>query len=104
MRCKACGAPLLSGANIAVAIRALGDELATAFSTHPSPPLRVAVEGHARDLRPIVRDEIYKVAAEALRNAYRHAEAGRSKPRSATTTRHSACGSVTMARASMRPC
>ena len=33
-------------------------------------------EGHARDLRPTVRDEIYKVAAEALRNAYRHAEAG----------------------------
>jgi signal transduction histidine kinase len=36
----------------------------------------VGVEGHARELRPIVRDEIYKVAAEALRNAYRHAEAG----------------------------
>ena len=36
----------------------------------------MGVEGHARDLRPIVRDEIYKVAAEALRNAYRHAEAG----------------------------
>jgi signal transduction histidine kinase len=36
----------------------------------------VAIEGHARDLRPIARDEIYKVAAEALRNAYRHAEAG----------------------------
>ena len=30
-----------------------------------------------RDLHPIVRDEIYKIAAEALRNAFRHAQAGR---------------------------
>ena len=30
-----------------------------------------------RDLHPIVRDEIYKIAAEALRNAFRHAHAGR---------------------------
>ena len=37
----------------------------------------VAVEGETRDLHPIVRDEIYKIAAEALRNAFRHAHAGR---------------------------
>ena len=36
---------------------------------------RVGVEGNARDLHPIVRDEIYKIAAEALRNAFRHAQA-----------------------------
>jgi signal transduction histidine kinase len=35
----------------------------------------VAVEGQARDLHPIVRDDIYKIAAEALRNAFRHARA-----------------------------
>jgi signal transduction histidine kinase len=28
-------------------------------------------------LHPILRDEIYKIAAEALRNAFRHAHAGR---------------------------
>jgi signal transduction histidine kinase len=39
--------------------------------------LHVGVEGEARDLRLIVRDEIYKIATEALRNAYRHAQAGR---------------------------
>src|SRR4029453_16682617 len=33
-------------------------------------------EGPARDLRPIVRDEIYKIAAEALRNSFGHAQAG----------------------------
>jgi len=35
----------------------------------------VAVEGESRDLHPIIRDEIYKIAAEALRNVFRHAQA-----------------------------
>jgi signal transduction histidine kinase len=35
----------------------------------------VKVEGMSRNLHPIVRDEIYRVASEALRNAFRHAEA-----------------------------
>ncbi|MEA3139780.1 MAG: hypothetical protein QOK23_1949, partial [Gammaproteobacteria bacterium] len=30
-----------------------------------------------RNLHPIVRDEIYRIASEALRNAFRHAEAQR---------------------------
>jgi len=33
------------------------------------------VEGAPRTLHPIVRDEIYRVASEALRNAFRHAQA-----------------------------
>jgi signal transduction histidine kinase len=63
------------GNDLGVAISSLGDDLAAAGSARP-PTLQVAVEGHARQLRPIVRDEIYRIAAEALRNAYRHAEAG----------------------------
>ena len=63
--------------DLAVAIRTLGDELATDASAHPPPAFRVAVEGQPRDLHPILRDEIYKIAAEALRNAFRHAQAGR---------------------------
>ena len=63
--------------DLAVAIRTLGDELASDVGAHNPPALRVAVEGEARDLRVIVRDEIYKIATEALRNAYRHAQAGR---------------------------
>ena len=62
--------------DLAVAIRTLGDELATDASAHPPPAFRVAVEGQPRDLHPILRDEIYKIAAEALRNAFRHAQAG----------------------------
>jgi len=43
----------------------------------PSVGLHVEVEGTPRNLHPIVRDEIYRVASEALRNAVRHAEAQR---------------------------
>jgi Signal transduction histidine kinase len=63
--------------DLAVAIRTLGDELATDATRHHPSAFSVDIEGESRDLRPIVRDEIYKVAAEALRNAFRHAEAGR---------------------------
>ena len=60
--------------DLAGAISTLGEELAT-DSTGPRPGFRVAVEGEARNLHPIVRDEIYRIAAEALRNAFQHAEA-----------------------------
>ncbi len=33
------------------------------------------LEGASRDLHPILRDEVYRIAAEALRNAFRHAQA-----------------------------
>jgi signal transduction histidine kinase len=35
------------------------------------------VEGTPRDLVPLVRDEAYRIACEAVRNAFRHAHAGR---------------------------
>ena len=62
--------------NLALAISALGAELA-ADGSGPRPAFHVAVEGETRELHPILRDEIYKIAAEALRNAFRHAHAGR---------------------------
>ena len=33
------------------------------------------MEGTARDLHPILRDEVYRIAGEALRNAFKHAQA-----------------------------
>ena len=63
--------------DLAMAIRTLGDEHATLASGDEPPTFSVVVEGQTRDLHPIVRDEIYKIAAEALRNAFRHAHAGR---------------------------
>jgi signal transduction histidine kinase len=63
--------------DLAIAIRTLGDALASDASAPTAPDFSVAVEGETRDLHPIVRDEIYKIAAEALRNAFRHAQAAR---------------------------
>jgi signal transduction histidine kinase len=60
--------------DLALAISTLGEELTT-DSTDYRPAFRVAVEGESRNLHPILRDEIYKIAAEALRNAFRHSRA-----------------------------
>jgi signal transduction histidine kinase/ligand-binding sensor domain-containing protein len=61
--------------DLALAISTLGQDLTTDSANH-RPEFRVAVEGEARNLHPILRDEIYKITAEALRNAFRHAQAG----------------------------
>jgi signal transduction histidine kinase len=56
---------------LAEAVKSLGKELAVTDSAAFS----VTVEGAPRDLHPIVRDEIYRIAREALRNAFSHAGA-----------------------------
>jgi signal transduction histidine kinase/ligand-binding sensor domain-containing protein len=59
--------------NLAASLRALADDLANenghAASAH------VQVQGKPKALHPIVRDETFRIAGEALRNAFRHAEA-----------------------------
>jgi signal transduction histidine kinase len=57
------------------AISTLGEELANDPANRSSISLRVDVQGTPRPLRPLLRDEIYRIGAEALRNAFRHAEA-----------------------------
>ena len=66
----------LQSNDLALAISMLGEELVT-DPTGLRPAFHVAVEGEIRDLHPILRDEIYSIAAEALRNAFRHAQARR---------------------------
>jgi signal transduction histidine kinase/ligand-binding sensor domain-containing protein len=61
--------------DLAAALGTLGKELAA--PTSQPPEFTMQVEGAARDLHPILRDEVYRVAGEALRNAFRHANAGR---------------------------
>jgi signal transduction histidine kinase len=61
--------------DLSVAIRTIGEELASAASSEPSPNFNVVVEGASRNLHPILRDEVYRLATEALRNAFRHAAA-----------------------------
>ena len=60
--------------DFAGAIGVLGDELAKQLTTNP-PDFRVDVEGIPRDLAPLLGDEVYRIAGEALRNAFRHANA-----------------------------
>jgi signal transduction histidine kinase/ligand-binding sensor domain-containing protein len=57
--------------DLAQAVTALGDELAHDDGTS----FRFVVEGTARELHPIIRDELYRIAREALRNAFEHAQA-----------------------------
>jgi len=59
------------------AVRILGEELGAADTNQNSAVFGVEVEGAPRNLHPILRDEVYRVAAEALRNAFRHAQAQR---------------------------
>ena len=61
--------------DLAQAITTLGEQLAAEAYSGTSVGLHVEVEGTPRNLHPIVRDEIYRIAGEALRNAFRHAEA-----------------------------
>jgi len=61
--------------DLAREINTLGEELAGVPTRNKSPAFRVTVEGVPRDLHPILHDEIYRIVAEALRNAFRHAKA-----------------------------
>ena len=59
------------------ALTALGEEFTPQKDNAASAALRVVAEGKQRDLDPMLRDEVYRIAREALRNAFRHAEAHR---------------------------
>jgi signal transduction histidine kinase/ligand-binding sensor domain-containing protein len=61
--------------DLAVAIRTVGEELSADGTNQNAAVFQVEVEGTPRNLHPILRDEIYRIAAEALRNAFRHAHA-----------------------------
>jgi signal transduction histidine kinase len=54
--------------DLAQAVRTLCDELATSEAV----AFQLTVEGAPRDLHPIIRDELYRIAREALRNAFSH--------------------------------
>jgi signal transduction histidine kinase len=61
-----------------VLLTAAGQELATSSEMAGSAPaFRVLVEGSRRPLAPLVQDEVYRIGRELLRNAFRHAHAGR---------------------------
>jgi ligand-binding sensor domain-containing protein len=49
---------------------------------------RVIVEGRPRSLRPLLRDEVYRIGREALVNAFRHSQAKRIEMELEYSTRH----------------
>ena len=63
--------------DLARAITTFGEGLCTDQAGPDCPEFRVYVEGKSKDLPPLVRDEVYKIACECLRNAFGHAQARR---------------------------
>jgi signal transduction histidine kinase len=63
--------------DLANGIIAIVAELTSDGSALDAPAIDVEVEGAPRNLNAIVRDEAYRIAGEALRNAFRHARARR---------------------------
>jgi signal transduction histidine kinase len=60
-----------------LALNTLGDELAGNRSKPNSAEFHVVVEGTPRNLQPILRNEVFRIASEAVRNAFNHAQARR---------------------------
>jgi PAS domain S-box-containing protein len=60
--------------DLVAAIEALGEEFAASPSPNRAASLRLGVTGPVRPLHPSVRGEIYRIAGEALRNAFQHSE------------------------------
>jgi signal transduction histidine kinase len=57
--------------DLADAVRALCNEL----TSPDAGAFQLTVKGAPRDLHPIIRDELYRITREALRNAFTHARA-----------------------------
>ena len=66
----------VAGNDLARALSTLGEELARDHRG-VAPGCSVQMEGTPRILAPLVHDDVYRIAAEALRNAFRHADAKR---------------------------
>jgi signal transduction histidine kinase len=66
---------IIRDSDIHQALSALSEELALQSSNGTAPSVSVLVEGKPRELDLLVRDEVYRIAREALRNAFRHAKA-----------------------------
>ncbi len=71
LRCE--GAP---ASDITQLLRAMGQELAASQpGRHDPAAFRLTVEGERQALRPLLQDEVYRIAREVLTNAFQHARA-----------------------------
>jgi signal transduction histidine kinase len=69
--------PTLVANDLARAMTTFAQGLAADHAGQDCPEFRLYVEGKSRNLPPLVRDEVYQIACECLRNAFRHAQAHR---------------------------
>jgi signal transduction histidine kinase/ligand-binding sensor domain-containing protein len=63
--------------DLAAALSAIGSEFGAGADPPSAPEYRVTIEGRPRELSAVVRDEAYRIAREAVCNAYQHAKARR---------------------------
>jgi ligand-binding sensor domain-containing protein/signal transduction histidine kinase len=61
--------------DLAEAIAMIGADLTNAHPVADAPVIGVAVDGASRNLNPLVREEAWRIAGEALRNSFHHADA-----------------------------
>jgi signal transduction histidine kinase len=67
----------LAGNDLARALVILGEGIAAEHGNDKAPEFCVQVQGTSRELAPLVRDDVYRIASEALRNSFLHAQAAR---------------------------
>ena len=63
--------------DLACALTTLVEKLTAEKDEQNPVAFHVGIEGQSRDLYPIVRGEVYRIASEAVRNAFHHACASR---------------------------
>jgi signal transduction histidine kinase/ligand-binding sensor domain-containing protein len=67
---------LSAQSDLAQLLKAAGQELrAHREADHDAPAFSVIMEGEQQKLVPMIQDEVYRIAREVLRNAFRHARA-----------------------------
>jgi signal transduction histidine kinase len=67
----------LNTVDLGEAISSFGKDLLSGGTTETGPEFSVQVEGPPRPLKPVIRDEVYRIGVESLRNAVHHANARR---------------------------
>jgi PAS domain S-box-containing protein len=61
--------------DLVTALRTLGEDLAASLGDDEAPIFHVTISGPTLCLRPSVRHEVFGIASEAIRNAFRHSRA-----------------------------
>jgi glucose-6-phosphate-specific signal transduction histidine kinase len=87
--------------DFALTINTLGQELASGQTNPNAAKFHVEVEGTAQNLHP-TRDEVYRIAGKAMRNAFKHAQARQIEVEIRYDERQLRCGSEMTERALTR--